>query len=233
MQIVIEGPDGSGKSTIATELVEWLYKDNGIRTIYTKNPGATPLGYELRRIISDPILSVNHHVRALLFAVDNAAYITTVLKPKLDEGWWIVADRNNFISSIAYEIADGCSLDSLLKIHEATYPIAEIPKIDVMFILRVNYDIAVYRRTVRTASEKKEYYEKQMYDIEFFNKVSQAYDRLVNDYNDLLLKYIKPVKPNKPNIMYIDANQPLEYVVRNIHETIRPYIDAYKSNAKA
>ena len=48
--ILLVGPDGSGKSTCALKTVEGLLKQ-GKKAIYTKHPGATPLGQKLRELL--------------------------------------------------------------------------------------------------------------------------------------------------------------------------------------
>ena len=63
-------------------------------------------------------------------AADNNAFIELVLKPALAAGVWVIADRSNYISSLAYQIQSGTTLDELNKIHDATHP--NPPKADMM-----------------------------------------------------------------------------------------------------
>jgi len=221
-QICIEGCDGSGKSAIVIELAKWIANEIGIKTINTRHPGSTLLGAELRRIIADRELGVDHQARALLFAADNAAYISTILIPKMKDDYCVVADRNNFISSFAYQIADGCSLDILKKIHSATYNLDLVPKIDILFILRVSYETAVNRREERSSIEKAEHFEKKMMSHSFFNRVSCAYDDLPN-HLEWLLKFVK-AKGDTPHIVYIDANRTFDIVLHDVKEAIRPLL---------
>lgn len=213
-QICFEGPDLSGKSTAAKIVNSWL-NGMGISSIYTRHPGATPLGIELRKIIENPDLSVDGKTRGLLFAADNCAYITSVLKPTLESGSWIVADRNNFISSLAYQIADGCSFDHLDNIHAATYPAAEVPKIDLLLVLNVDYDVACARRkATRTTDSNNETFEKKMMSKEFFDKVSNAYKSLSTTYANKLTKFAKCH-------VTIDASKPFEEMLSIIKSTIK------------
>lgn len=225
-QIVIEGPDGSGKSTVAQRLTEWLNEKGGVRAIHTRHPGATPLGRELRKMISDPEMSVGPQTRALLFAADNSAYISSILTPKLEQGTWIVADRNNYISSMAYQIADGCSLDALDKIHAATFPMELIPKIDLLIIMRVSYETACSRREVRSANEKNETFEKKMSSRDFFDRVSNAYDKIIDEHMDRVLHFVHEtcgeIAPEgTPRVLYIDANKSFEEVFADVQEAVK------------
>lgn len=224
--IVLDGPDGGGKSTIAKQLVEWFQKKTSIQTVYTRHPGSTLIGRELRQLIANPDLHVDPQTRALLFAADNSSFITNILKPKLEQGTWIISDRNNYISSLAYQIADGCSLDQLDKIHAATYPIKELPKIDLLLIMQTDYKTAYERRAVRSASEKSETYEKKMADQTYFNKIANAYNTLVEKHSDRLLKFVHSTKSEivpieTPRCLYIDATRSAEEVFADTEEAIK------------
>lgn len=218
-QIVLEGPDCGGKSTAATKLVEYL-KSKGKEAVYTRHPGATPLGKELRRIIENPELSVDGLTRGLLFATDNCAYISSILKPALEKDIWVVSDRNNFISSIAYQIADGCSFDQLDRIHAATYPVDSIPKIDLLMILKIDYDTACKRRgAVRSESSKQETFEKKMASKDFFDRVSNAYNSLLSRHTEKMFKFVK-TRQGVPNLQYIDATKPFDEMFADIVESV-------------
>jgi dTMP kinase len=219
INIVIEGPDLSGKSTMALRLVEWL-KEREIPAIYTRHPGATQIGKELRKILASPDIDVDKNTRALLFAVDNSAYVASILKPAMSDGAWVVADRNNFISSLAYQIADGTSIDQLDAIHAATYPIDDIPKIDLLLLMNIDYETAKHRReSGRNASEKAEHFEKKMSGFDYFTKIANAYSSLVDKQKGRLSKYVKSSNGSL-NCMYIDATKSQENVFDDIKNNI-------------
>lgn len=225
-QIVLEGPDCGGKSTAAAKLVEHL-KSQGKEAIYTRHPGATPLGKELRRIIENPELSVDGLTRGLLFATDNCAYISSILKPALERGVWVISDRNNFVSSIAYQIADGCSFDQLDRIHAATYPQESIPPIDLLMVLKIDYETACKRRAnARSESAKQETFEKKMASREFFDKVSNAYNSLMSEHAWRLIKFVKPISEyhrSVPTMVHIDATKSFDEMFTDIVESVNKY----------
>lgn len=100
--IVFEGGDGSGKSTQVAALVRWL-DSRGITPVVTRQPGGTPLGSQLRRLVLDPASAqIAARAEALIYAADKAQHVDQVLRPALDAGRIVVCDR--YIDSmIAYQ----------------------------------------------------------------------------------------------------------------------------------
>jgi len=100
--ITFEGGDGSGKSTQAGLLAEWLGAQ-GRRVVQTREPGGSPLGVHIRRLIQhyeeDPPAA---RAEALLYAADRAHHIATVVRPALAAGTVVLQDRY-LDSSVAYQ----------------------------------------------------------------------------------------------------------------------------------
>lgn len=93
--ITFEGGEGVGKSTQAKRLAERLERA-GIPVIVTREPGGTPVGEDVRDLIlkdrpTDPVTEL------LLFAAARAEHVTSVIRPALDDGTWVISDR--FIDS--------------------------------------------------------------------------------------------------------------------------------------
>ena len=98
--VVLEGGDGSGKSTQCARLVDAL-RAGGTDAIATVEPGGSTLGAELRRLLLDGG-SVDARAEALLMAADRAEHVASVIRPALDRGTWVVTDR--FVpSSLVYQ----------------------------------------------------------------------------------------------------------------------------------
>jgi len=97
--IAFEGGEGSGKSTQARRLAERL----GPSALLTFEPGDTPLGTEVRRLVLDsPDLEIDARAEALLMAADRAQHVAEVIEPALDAGRTVVCDRFAG-SSVAYQ----------------------------------------------------------------------------------------------------------------------------------
>jgi dTMP kinase len=93
--ITFEGGEGAGKSTQAKRLAERLER-HGLSVVVTREPGGTPVGEDVRALIlkdrpKDPVTEL------LLFAAARAEHMTSVIRPALDDGTWIISDR--FIDS--------------------------------------------------------------------------------------------------------------------------------------
>jgi dTMP kinase len=98
--ISIEGPDGAGKTTHATKLVERL-KAAGVPALYVREPGGTPAGEELRRILKAGG-DITPRAELLMFEAARAEIVEKVIQPTLDRGEVVVADRFAD-SSLAYQ----------------------------------------------------------------------------------------------------------------------------------
>lgn len=107
--VCFEGGEGAGKSTQSGLLSEWL-TGQGREVVLTREPGATAIGKELRRLVLSPETGVlDDRTEALLYAADRAEHVATVVRPALERGAVVITDRY-VDSSLAYQGA-GRSLD--------------------------------------------------------------------------------------------------------------------------
>ena len=99
--ITLEGGDGSGKSTQAQLLAEWI-TGQGRTVLRTREPGGTPVGVLIRDIVLHHRGEVSPRAEALLYAADRAQHIATTVRPALDRGEVVIQDRY-LDSSVAYQ----------------------------------------------------------------------------------------------------------------------------------
>ncbi len=99
--VTFEGGDGSGKSTQASLLAEWL-GSRGRTVVRTREPGGTEVGALLRQIVLHHRGEVDARAEALLYAADRAQHVATLVRPALARGDVVVQDRY-LDSSVAYQ----------------------------------------------------------------------------------------------------------------------------------
>ena len=113
--LVVEGIDGSGKSTQVERLSHWLPRSGlmppGAKLLVTREPGGTPLGEQLSPLLLNRRLSIHSRAELLLFAADRAQHVEAVIRPALNAGHWVVSDRFSG-STVAYQgYGRGCDLE--------------------------------------------------------------------------------------------------------------------------
>ena len=99
--ITFEGGDGTGKSTHAIRVVEYL-RELGHEVLHTREPGGTDVGQQIRNIVLHYDGDIDPRAEALLFAADRAHHIATVVRPALAAGKTVIQDRY-IDSSVAYQ----------------------------------------------------------------------------------------------------------------------------------
>lgn len=162
MFITLEGGDSVGKTTQAGLLEEWLAGE-GREVVRTREPGGTPLGVEVRRLLlhgGDEIGAVDPRAEALLYAADRAQHIAKIVRPALARGAVVVQDRY-IDSSLAYQGA-GRVLDVAEVRRISEWAVGGLwPDITVLFDL--DPEVAATRRSSREddrlESERREFHE--------------------------------------------------------------------------
>lgn len=100
--VVIEGPDGSGKSTVAEGICRH-FKDKGMEVIHTREPGGTAISEAVRKILLDPAnKAMDPRCEALLYAAARAQHVEEVILPALARGALVLSERYVF-SSLVYQ----------------------------------------------------------------------------------------------------------------------------------
>jgi dTMP kinase len=99
--LVLEGPEGAGKSTQLRLLAEWLVA-RGREVLAVREPGGTVLGDEIRRILLDPGSDIVPPAEALLFMASRGQLVERVLRPAIASNTVVLLDRF-FLSTYAYQ----------------------------------------------------------------------------------------------------------------------------------
>ena len=169
--VTFEGPDGSGKSTQSRMLAERL-RSEGRTVLESVEPGGTPIGQQIRRILLDP---ANQDLTAvaelLLMFAARAQNVEQWILPALDQGKIVISDRFTD-SSIAYQGAGrGLGRDTVLELDRIACH-GLIP--DITLCIDIDTETGLARALARGGLETR--LEEQA--IEFHHKVRDAYCEL-------------------------------------------------------
>jgi dTMP kinase len=173
--ITFEGPDGAGKTT-QVKLLERHLRQKGYDVLVTREPGGTPVGEEIRKILLNRSYKDMDAVTEMyLYAASRAQHVRRVIKPALDEGKIVLCDR--FVdSSIAYQgFGRGLGMDVVEAVNR--YALGGIVP-DLTLFLNIRPEDALARGRIR--SEELDRLESE--ELEFHWRVYQGFLALQKKY---------------------------------------------------
>ncbi|MGB7537813.1 MAG: dTMP kinase [Anaerolineales bacterium] len=166
--ITLEGPEGSGKSTHASRLAEYL-RSKGRDVLLTREPGGTAIGDQIRAILNDHANTAMHpRAEILLFCASRAQLVSRMIRPHLARGGTVVCDRYSD-STLAYQgYGHGLDLGILRTIsHFATEGL--MPNMTLLLDLPVEVGLARRRRS------DSDWNRLDALEVEFHRRVRQGY----------------------------------------------------------
>lgn len=198
--IVIDGNDGSGKSTLIESLYESL-QEKGLNVVKTKEPGGTEIANEIRSILlKNREEEVSYKTEMLLFMASRQQHIEQIIKPALDEGKIVLCDRWES-STYAYQ-AYGHS-DRIDMFKNLRNSIGQFNP-DISFILDVDLDVSKERRSIRG---------------EEYDRIESKGDHFFLNVKKGLLEYATTISPHNSQI--INANQDKESILFDIENNTK------------
>jgi len=140
--IVIDGPDGCGKTTQTKLLVDWL-KEQGVAVETYREPGGTAIGEKIRQILLNPEhISMGTETEVMLYMAARVQLWAEKIAPALKENKCVILDRW-LSSTCAYQgFAGGFGIDKVIKIARDCL---ERPWPDLTIILDVDLETAANR----------------------------------------------------------------------------------------
>jgi dTMP kinase len=159
MFMVLDGPEGCGKSTQSRLLAERL-KEGGRDVVLVRDPGSTTIGEQIRSILLSPQSSeMNMRCEMLLYMAARAQMMTQIILPALESAKTVICDR--FVSStLAYQLGgDGLTADQIRK--TAAIAIRDRwPDLTIILDLPVETAMArIKREKDRIEQRSREYHE--------------------------------------------------------------------------
>ena len=196
--IVMEGPDGSGKTTQINLLKEYL-EEAGYECLITREPGGTVIGEEIRQLILNPEhKEMSPVTEMLLYAASRAQLVHEVIGPALEEGKIVISDR--FVdSSIVYQgIARKLGISTVSAVNA---PGIGIYRPDGIFFIDLSEAEGLRRK-----KEQKNLDRMEQEGIDFHHMVSEGYRKVLS---------------GRPEVMKIDGGRSLD----TIQKKIRNHVD--------
>lgn len=202
MFITVEGPEGSGKSSVCRSLYEKLI-NLGYEVVLTREPGGTPISESIRDVIlNKQNTSMDGRTEALLYAASRRQHLIEKVWPALKESKIVLCDRY-LDSSLAYQGgARGLGIDEVLNINmfatEGTFPdltllfdidpelgLARIAKNQNREVNRLDLEKIDFHKSVRNTflSLAKRY--PLRYEI---IDASKTFDEVLEDATNIVLK---------------------------------------------
>ena len=176
MFITIEGPEGSGKTTTTTFVVNKL-KELGYNVIRTREPGGTPIAEQIRNIILDKNnVNMDPRTEALLYAASRRQHLVEKVWPEVKKGNIVICDR--FLdSSLAYQGgARGLGIENILNINmfatEGTFP-------DLTLLFDIPPELGLQRISLNS---NREINRLDLEKLDFHNKVRDSFLKLAKQY---------------------------------------------------
>ena len=201
MFVTIEGPEGSGKSSVTKRVTEMLEKE-GYEVVLTREPGGTPISEEIRNVILDKAnTKMDGMTEALLYAASRRQHLVEKIWPLSKAGKIVISDR--FIdSSLAYQGgARGLGIDKILDLNmyatDGYFP-------DLTLLFDIESELGLARIA---ANSNREVNRLDLEKLDFHKKVRTTFLELAKRFPK---RYV-----------VIDASQSFEKVIQDAYHAIK------------
>lgn len=201
MFVTIEGPEGSGKSSVTKEVVKMLEQEGEI-VVLTREPGGTPIAEEIRNVILDKKnTAMDPMTEALLYAASRRQHLAEKVWPLSKEGKIVISDR--FLdSSLAYQGgARGLGIDKILALNQYATD-GFYPELTLLFDIDPRIGLARI-----AANNNREVNRLDLEKIEFHDSVRKTFLELAHRFSD---RYV-----------VLDASKPFNEVVKDAYNAIK------------
>lgn len=195
--IVMEGPDGSGKTT-QINLLEQYLKEAGYECLITREPGGTVIGEEVRELILNPeYKEMSPVTEMLLYAASRAQLVHEVIGPALEAGRIVISDR--FVdSSIVYQgIARNLGISTVAAVNA---PGIGIYRPDGIFFIDLSEAEGIRRKKNQKKLDRME-----QESMDFHHLVSEGYRKVLAE---------------RPEVIKIDGGKDIDVIQKKIRNHV-------------
>ncbi len=202
--ITVEGVEGAGKSS-NLEFIRLLLEEAGKEVLFTREPGGTPLGEEVRQLLlGHKHTGMADDTELLLMFAARAEHLEQKIRPALEAGIWVLCDRFTDASYAYQGSGRGIDKQRIRTLEEWTqYGLRP----DLTLLLDLPVAIGLERANKRSAPDR---FEKEK--AAFFEKVRSGYLEIAWNEAD--------------RVKVVDASRPLFEVQAAITNLIREFLEA-------
>lgn len=198
--ITLEGIDGAGKSSHLRWVARYL-RSRGIRVKVTREPGGTPAGERLRRLVLGSRHRLHAETETLLMFAARREHLATVIAPALKRGVWIVCDRFTDATYAYQSGGSGVAWEKIDALERWVHPGLQ-PDLTILF----DVSPAIGRR--RTARKRKR---------DRFERERDAYFKRVRS------AYLRRARAKARRIRVLDARESLDQVKKELEKILSSY----------
>lgn len=198
--IVIEGGDGTGKTTQA-DLLQKHLESQGLNVIHLKELGGSPIAEAIRSVILDGTLPRTPMTNILLFTANRHELWHDKIKPALDAETWVIATRNYWSTLVYQGVGEGMDQSAIGAI-TATFTDPQYMNPDYGIILSID-DVSVSKSRVaeRGPLEKPDPFE--IRGLDFHEKIRAGYLQIAEAYHLPVISASQPIDNVADQIMQI------------------------------
>jgi dTMP kinase len=193
--ITLDGIDGVGKSTQIERLAQFL-TSCGHEVLTVRDPGSTPVGVKLRKLLLESDLDLHRRTEAMLFMASRCEMIETTIRPALREGISVISDRFLLANVVYQSIGGDVSAEQLWQMgrwaNGGLQP-------DLTILLDLPAEASVAR--IKGPADRME-----RRGIDYLESVRQA--------------FLRELPNSGPQTAVINADQSPEDVARDIREVV-------------
>jgi len=195
--ITLEGIDGAGKSSHLRWVARYL-RSRGIRVKVTREPGGTPAGERLRRLVLGSRHRLHAETEALLMFAARREHLAKVIAPALERGVWVVCDRFTDATYAYQSGGSGVAWKKIDALERWVHPGLQ-PDLTILF------DVSPAIGRKRTARKRRR---------DRFEREQGAYFKRVRS------AYLRRARAKARRIRVLDARESLNQVKKELEKII-------------